>query len=105
MKASWRWIIYRDSPRQDNSATADCHLAECFNVFSQSGVPDDSDAIAELPASFPAEFEFSAVALPAPNHDVRRLFRQLGPAGSPPVVNGWTSRSSKMAASAGFTSS
>jgi len=37
-------------------------LAECFNVFSRSGVPDDSDAIAELPASFPAEFEFSAVA-------------------------------------------
>jgi len=37
MKASWRWIIYRDSPRSDNPATADCHLAECFKVFSQSG--------------------------------------------------------------------
>ena len=37
MKASWRWIIYRDSPRSDSPATADCHLAECLKVFSQSG--------------------------------------------------------------------
>ena len=36
----------------------------------------------------PAEFEFSAVVPPARNHDVGRLFWQLGPAGSPPVVNG-----------------
>jgi len=31
MKASWSWIIYRDSPRQDDPVTADCHLAECFH--------------------------------------------------------------------------
>ena len=47
-----------------------------------------SDAVAALQASFPAEFEFSAVAPPARNHDVGRLFWRLGPAGSPPVVNG-----------------
>src|SRR3979411_2692939 len=47
-----------------------------------------SDAIAALQASFPAEFEFSAAAPPARNHDVGRLFWRLGPAGSPPVVNG-----------------
>jgi hypothetical protein len=65
-------------------------LAECFKVYTSAsqGRQTISDAIAALQASFPAEFEFSAVALPAPNHDVRRLFRRLGPAGSPPVVNG-----------------
>ena len=47
-----------------------------------------SDAIATLQASVPAEFEFSAVAPPARNHDVGRLFWQLGPPGSPPVVTG-----------------
>jgi hypothetical protein len=47
-----------------------------------------SDAIAALQASFPAEFEFSAVGPPARNHDVGRLFWRLGPAGSPPVANG-----------------
>jgi hypothetical protein len=47
-----------------------------------------SDAVAALQASFPAEFEFSAVAPPARNHDVGRLLWRLGPAGSPPVVNG-----------------
>jgi SnoaL-like domain len=47
-----------------------------------------SDAIAALLASFPAEFEFSAAAPPARNHDVGRLFWRFGPAGSPPVVNG-----------------
>jgi hypothetical protein len=47
-----------------------------------------SDAVAALQASFPDEFEFSAVAPPARNHDVGRLFWRLGPAGSPPVVNG-----------------
>jgi hypothetical protein len=46
------------------------------------------DAIAALQASFPAAFEFSAVAPPARNHDVGRLFWRLGPAGSPPVVTG-----------------
>jgi hypothetical protein len=47
-----------------------------------------SDAVAELQASFPAEFEFSAVTSPARNHDVGRLFWGLGPAGSSPVVTG-----------------
>ena len=47
-----------------------------------------SDAVAALQASFPAEFEFSAAAPPSRNHDVGRLFWQLGPAGSPAVVNG-----------------
>jgi len=47
-----------------------------------------SDAVAALQVSFPAEFEFSAVAPPARNHDVGRLYWRLGPAGSPPVVNG-----------------
>jgi SnoaL-like domain len=47
-----------------------------------------SDAVAELQASFPAEFEFSAVASPARNHDAGRLFWGLGPAGSSPVVTG-----------------
>ncbi len=47
-----------------------------------------SDAVAALQASFPAEFEFSAVTPPARNHDVGRLFWRLGPPGSPPVVNG-----------------
>ena len=47
-----------------------------------------SDAVAALQASFPAEFEFSPVAPPVRNHDVGRLFWRLGPAGSPPVVNG-----------------
>jgi hypothetical protein len=47
-----------------------------------------SDAVAALQASFPAEFEFSAVSPPARNHDVGRLFWRLGPVGSPPVVNG-----------------
>jgi hypothetical protein len=28
MTANWRWIIYRDSPRQDNPRQRDCHLAE-----------------------------------------------------------------------------
>ena len=46
------------------------------------------DAVAALQASFPAEFEFSAVAPPARNHDVGRLFWRLGPAGPPPVVTG-----------------
>src|SRR5260370_10358743 len=46
-----------------------------------------SDAIAALQASFPAEFEFSAVAPPARNHDVGRLFWRLGPPGPPPPVN------------------
>ncbi len=57
-----------------------------------------SDAIAALQASFPAEFEFSAAAPPARNHDVGRLFWRLGPEGSPPVVSG-------MDAFARFTSS
>jgi hypothetical protein len=30
LKASWRWASYQGSPRQDNAATPDCHLAECF---------------------------------------------------------------------------
>src|SRR5260370_9664086 len=47
-----------------------------------------SDAVGALQASFPAEFKFSAVAPPARNHDVGRLFWRLGPAGSPPVANG-----------------
>src|SRR5262249_8145548 len=47
-----------------------------------------SDAVAALQVSFPAEFEFLAVAPPARNHDVGRLYWRLGPAGSPPVVNG-----------------
>jgi hypothetical protein len=47
-----------------------------------------SDAVAALQVSFPAEFEFSAVAPPSRNHDVGRLFWQLGPAGFPAVVNG-----------------
>jgi hypothetical protein len=47
-----------------------------------------SDAVAALQASLPAEFEFSAVAPPARNHDVGRLLWRLGPAGSPPVVTG-----------------
>ena len=47
-----------------------------------------SDAVAALQASLPAEIEFSAVAPPARNHDVGRLYWRLGPAGSPPVVNG-----------------
>jgi hypothetical protein len=34
----------------------------------------DKNAVAALQASFPAEFEFSAVAPPARNHDVGRLF-------------------------------
>jgi hypothetical protein len=45
-------------------------------------------AAAALQASFPAEFEFSAVAGPTRNHDVGRLFWRLGPAGSAPVVKG-----------------
>ena len=45
-------------------------------------------AVAALQASFPAEFEFTAVAPPARNHDIGRLFWRLGPAGSPPVVTG-----------------
>lgn len=47
-----------------------------------------SDAVAALQATLPAEFEFSAMAPPARNHDVGRLFWRLGPPGSPPVVNG-----------------
>jgi hypothetical protein len=47
-----------------------------------------SDAVTALQASSPSEFEFTAVAPPARNHDVGRLFWRLGPAGSPPVVNG-----------------
>ena len=47
-----------------------------------------SDAVAALQASLPAEFEFSAVAFPARNHDMGRLFWRLGPAGSSPVVTG-----------------
>jgi hypothetical protein len=45
-------------------------------------------AAVALQASFQAEFEFSAVAPPAGNHDVGRLFWRLGPAGSAPVVKG-----------------
>ena len=64
-----------------------------------------SDAVAALQASFPAEFEFSAVApLPAlttlgdcSGGSVLQALR--------PSSTGWTSRSSKMAASARFTSS
>src|SRR5260370_20764104 len=37
MKASWRRIICRDSPRWDSPATSDCHLVECFKVVSPSG--------------------------------------------------------------------
>ena len=48
----------------------------------------DKNAVAALQPSFPAEFEFSAVAPPARNHDVGRLFWRLGPPGSPPVVDG-----------------
>jgi hypothetical protein len=47
-----------------------------------------SEAIAALQASFPAEFEFTAAAPAARNHDVGRLFWRLGPRGSPPVVSG-----------------
>ena len=47
-----------------------------------------SDAVAALQASFPAEFEFSAVAPAARNHEVGRLFWRLGPAGFPPAING-----------------
>jgi hypothetical protein len=47
-----------------------------------------SDAVTALQASLPAEFEFSAVAPPARNHDIGRLLWRLGPAGSLPVVNG-----------------
>ena len=47
-----------------------------------------SDAVGALQASIPPEFEFSAAAPAARNHDVGRLFWRLGPAGSPPVVNG-----------------
>ena len=47
-----------------------------------------SDAVATFQASFPAEFKFSAVAPPARNHEVGRLFWRLDPAGSPPVANG-----------------
>ena len=47
-----------------------------------------SDAVAALQASFPADFEFSAAAPPVRNHDVGRLFWQLGPPGAPPVANG-----------------
>jgi hypothetical protein len=47
-----------------------------------------SDAVEALQAAFPAEFAFAAVAPPARNHDVGRLFWRLGPTGSRPVVNG-----------------
>ena len=56
-----------------------------------------SDAVAALLASFPAEFEFSAMAPPARNHDIGRLFWRLGPAGSASRRHrDWTSRSSRM---------
>ena len=47
-----------------------------------------NDAVAALQASLPAEFVFSAVAPPARNHDMGRLFWRLGPAGASPVVTG-----------------
>ena len=77
----------------------DRRMAAIENLYSEDAVFFEAerrfeghqainDAVAALQASFPAEFEFSAVAPPARNHDVGRLFWRLGPAGSPPVVNG-----------------
>ena len=74
-------------------------MAAIENLYSEDAVFFEAEqrfegrqaiggAVAALQASFPAEFQFSAVAPPARNHDVGRLFWQLGPAGSPPVVNG-----------------
>jgi SnoaL-like domain len=60
-----------------------------FEVEQRSeGRQTISDAVATLQASFPAEYQFSAAAPPARNHDVGRLFWRLGPAGSSPVVSG-----------------
>src|ERR1700730_2345746 len=47
-----------------------------------------SDAVAALPASLPAELVRPRLAQPERNPEVGRLFWRLGPAGSPPVVNG-----------------
>jgi hypothetical protein len=74
-------------------------MAAIKNLYSEDAVFFDgeeryegrqaiSDAVTALQGSTPPEFEFSAVAPPARNHDVGRLFWQLGPAGSPPVVTG-----------------
>jgi hypothetical protein len=80
----------RDSERRmaaiKNLYSEDAVFFEAEQRFE--GCQTISDAVAALQASFPAEFEFSAVAPPARNHDVGRLFWRLGPAGSPPVVNG-----------------
>ena len=46
-----------------------------------------SDGVGALQASFPVEFEFTALARPVRNHDLGRLIWRLGPAGSPPVGN------------------
>ena len=80
----------RDSERRmaaiKNLYSEDAVLFEVEQQFE--GRQRISDAVAALQASLPAEFEFSAVAPPARNHDVGRLHWRLGPAGSPPVVKG-----------------
>ena len=47
-----------------------------------------SDAVAALQASLSRRVRILGGGSPARNHDVGRLFWRLGPAGSPPVVNG-----------------
>jgi SnoaL-like domain len=80
----------RDSERRmaaiKNLYTEDAVFFEAEQRFE--GRQTISDAVAALQASFPAEFEFSAAAPPARNHDIGRLFWRLGPAGSAPVVSG-----------------
>ena len=79
----------RDSERR-MAAIKSLYSEDAVSSKRSSGSRDArlSDAVAALQASFPAEFEFSAVAPPARNHDVGRLIWRLGPAGSPPVVSG-----------------
>jgi hypothetical protein len=80
----------RDSERRlaaiKNLYSEDAVFFEAERRFG--GYQTISDAVQALQATFPAKFEFSAVAPPARNHDVGRLFWRLGPTGSPPVVNG-----------------
>src|SRR5258708_18389582 len=48
MRASSRWIIYRDSPRQDNPSTADCHLPsdDHFDACRNAGGRSDATVLA-----------------------------------------------------------
>jgi hypothetical protein len=92
-------LLVRNLSEVFNERDGERRLAAIKDLYSEGAVffePDRrfegraaiSDAVAALQASFPAEFEFSAVAPSDRNHDVGRLFWRLGPAGSSPVVTG-----------------